>query len=46
MTYTFPYFMRSRERPGPEWDTDRELSKHFLELMKRLGDIRHQFQLD
>jgi hypothetical protein len=30
------------ERSGPEWGTD---GKRFLELMKRLGDIRHQFQL-
>jgi hypothetical protein len=29
------------ERSGPEADTDAELSKHFLELIKRLGDIRH-----
>ena len=33
------------DRSGPEWGTDGELSKRFLELMKRLGDIRHQFQL-
>jgi hypothetical protein len=33
------------ERSGPERDTDEELSKRFLELIKRLGDIRHQFQL-
>jgi hypothetical protein len=33
------------ERSGPEWHTDEELSKRFLELIKRLGDIRHQFQL-
>jgi hypothetical protein len=33
------------KRSGPEWDTDEELSKRFLELIKRLGDIRHQFQL-
>ena len=33
------------ERSGPESDTDAELSKRFLELINRLGDIRHQFQL-
>jgi hypothetical protein len=33
------------ERSGPESDADGELSKRFLELIKRLGDIRHQFQL-
>ena len=33
------------ERSGPESDTDAELSKHFLELIKRLGDIRRQFHL-
>ena len=32
------------ERPDPEW-ADGELSKRFLGLMKRLGDIRHQLQL-
>jgi hypothetical protein len=31
------------ERSGPERDTDEELSKRFLELIKRLGDIRDQF---
>ena len=33
------------ERSDPESDTDAELSKRFLELINRLGDIRHQFQL-
>jgi hypothetical protein len=33
------------ERSGPESDTDAELSKRFLELINRLGDIRNQFHL-
>jgi hypothetical protein len=33
------------ERSGHESDTDGELSRRFLELIKRLGDVRHQFQL-
>ena len=33
------------ERSGPESDTDAELSKRFLELINRLGDIRRQFHL-
>ena len=33
------------ERSGPGTDTDAELSKRFLELINRLGDIRRQFQL-
>jgi hypothetical protein len=28
------------QRSGPEWGGDGELSKRFMELMKRLGDIR------
>jgi len=31
------------DRSGPEWGG--ELSKRFIELMKRLGDIGHQFRL-
>jgi hypothetical protein len=31
------------QRSGPEWGGDRELSKRFMELMKRLGDIRHHW---
>jgi hypothetical protein len=27
------------DRSGPEWGGDGELSKRFIELMKRLGDI-------
>jgi hypothetical protein len=30
------------QRSGPEWGGDREHSKRFAELVKRLGDIRHQ----
>jgi hypothetical protein len=30
------------QRSGPEWGEDREHSKRFAELVKRLGDIRHQ----
>jgi hypothetical protein len=30
---------------NPEWGGDGELSKRFIELMKRLGDIGHQFRL-
>ena len=33
------------DRSGPEWAGDGELSKRFIELMKRLGDIGHQFRL-
>ena len=33
------------DRSGPEWGGDGELSKRFIELMKRLGDIGHQFRL-
>jgi len=33
------------ERSGPESNTDAELSKRFLELINRLGDIRRQFHL-
>ena len=33
------------DRSGPEWGGDGELSKRFIELMKRLGDIGHQFHL-
>ena len=33
------------ERSSPESDADAELSKRFLELINRLGDIRHQFHL-
>jgi hypothetical protein len=33
------------ERSGPECDTNEKLSKRFLVLMKRLADIRYQFQL-
>jgi hypothetical protein len=32
------------DRSGPEWGGDGELSKRFIELMKRLGDIGHQFR--
>jgi hypothetical protein len=33
------------DRSGPEWGGDGELSKRFIELMKRLGDIseKHYF---
>jgi hypothetical protein len=34
------------DRSGPEWGGDGELSKRFIELMKRLGDIGHQFRLE
>ena len=30
------------QRSGPEWGEDREHSKRFVELVKRLGDIRHR----
>ena len=33
------------ERSSPESDTDAELSKRFLKLINRLGDISRQFQL-
>ena len=33
------------ERSGPESDTDAELSKRFLELINRFGEIRRQFHL-
>jgi hypothetical protein len=33
------------DQSGPEWGGDGELSKRFIELMKRLGDIGHQFRL-
>ena len=33
------------DRSGPEWGGDGELSKCFIELMKRLGDIGPQFRL-
>ena len=33
------------ERSGPGADTDAELSKRFLELISRLGDIRRHFHL-
>ena len=33
------------ERSSPESDTDAELSKRFLELINRLGEIRRQFHL-
>jgi hypothetical protein len=32
-------------RSGPECGRDGDLSKRFIELMKRLGDIGHQFHL-
>ena len=32
------------QRSGPEWGGEGELSKRFIELMKRLGDIHHQLQ--
>jgi hypothetical protein len=31
------------QRSDPEWGGDREHSKRFMELMKRLGDIRHHW---
>jgi hypothetical protein len=31
--------------PTPEQAGEEDLSKRFIELMKRLGDVRHQFQL-
>jgi hypothetical protein len=33
------------ERSGREWGRNEELSKRFLELMKRLGELGHQFRL-
>jgi hypothetical protein len=33
------------ERSGPEWDRDGVLSKRFIELIKRLGDLGHQLRL-
>jgi hypothetical protein len=33
------------ERSGPGWGKNGELSKRFIELMKRLGELSHQFRL-
>jgi hypothetical protein len=33
------------ELSGPEWGRDGKLSERFIELMKRLGDLGHQFRL-
>jgi hypothetical protein len=33
------------ERSGPGWGKNGELSKRLIELMKRLGDLSHQFRL-